>query len=268
MGVCNCSMFFVRYFMSILVLQSSWCGRESWLLYLICLPSVSWWLSCSSSRCHGVVCGLWLWFFLMILTYYFWNENYAFSHSPNRFILGQLVFAFRGSRWTIWHPWKIVQVCKVDQISSKTYSVFVEKIWKGLNNRNCCFGRHTSWWYKYSAYGDMISYAYAWTHAYFRIYRQTYMWTDHYINIILNQMEYFLHIFNQKENSKFKRCSTLKILRLIVALRHIIRRYSVRIRKLCMGGSLYGIFVFLREFPSHMLYIPITFCTKQIQESC
>ena len=35
-----------------------------------------------------------------------------------------------------------------------------------------------------------------------------------------------------------------------------------------MGGSLYGIFVFLPEFNSHMLYIPITFCTKQIQESC
>ena len=33
--------FVVRYFMSILVLQSSWWGRESWLLYLICLPGVS-----------------------------------------------------------------------------------------------------------------------------------------------------------------------------------------------------------------------------------
>ena len=25
----------------------------------------------SSSRCHGVVCSLWLWYFLIILTYYF-----------------------------------------------------------------------------------------------------------------------------------------------------------------------------------------------------
>ena len=58
--------------MSILVLQSSWWGRESWLLYLICPPGVSWWLSGSSSRCHEVVCGLWLWYFLIILTYYFW----------------------------------------------------------------------------------------------------------------------------------------------------------------------------------------------------
>ena len=57
--------------MSILVLQSSWWGRESWLLSLICLPGVSWWFSGSSSRCHRVVCSLWLWYFLIILTYYF-----------------------------------------------------------------------------------------------------------------------------------------------------------------------------------------------------
>ena len=64
--------FIVRCFMSILVLQSSWWGRESWLLCLICLPGVSWWLSGSSSRWHGVVCGLWVWYFLIILSYYFW----------------------------------------------------------------------------------------------------------------------------------------------------------------------------------------------------
>ena len=63
--------FVVRYFISILVLQSSFWGRESWLLCLICLPGVSWWLDGSSSRCHGVVCGLWLWYFLIILTYFF-----------------------------------------------------------------------------------------------------------------------------------------------------------------------------------------------------
>ena len=33
--------FVVRYFMSLLVLQSSWWGRESWLLCLVCLPGVS-----------------------------------------------------------------------------------------------------------------------------------------------------------------------------------------------------------------------------------
>ena len=64
--------FVVCYYMSILKLQSSWWGRESWLLCLICLPGVSWWLSGSSSWCHGVVCCLWLCYFLIILTYYFW----------------------------------------------------------------------------------------------------------------------------------------------------------------------------------------------------
>ena len=62
--------FVVRYFMSILVLQLSWWGRESWLLCLICLLGVSWWLSGSSSQCLGVVCSLWLWYFMVILTYY------------------------------------------------------------------------------------------------------------------------------------------------------------------------------------------------------
>ena len=57
-----------RYFMSILLLQSSWWGRQSWLLCLFCLPGVSWWLSGSSSQCQGVVCGLWMWYFLIILT--------------------------------------------------------------------------------------------------------------------------------------------------------------------------------------------------------
>ena len=74
--------FAVRYFMSILVLQLSCWGRESWLLCLICLPGVSTWLSGTSSRCHGVVCNLWLWYFLIILTNYFlshcvWEWNNA-----------------------------------------------------------------------------------------------------------------------------------------------------------------------------------------------
>ena len=47
--------FVVRYFISILVLQSSWWGRENLLFCLLCLPGVSWWLSGSSSQCHGFV---------------------------------------------------------------------------------------------------------------------------------------------------------------------------------------------------------------------
>ena len=48
--VCNCSMFCCTLLMSILFLQSSWWGRESWLLCLFCLPGVSWWLCASSSQ--------------------------------------------------------------------------------------------------------------------------------------------------------------------------------------------------------------------------
>ena len=57
--------FVVRYCMPIL---ASWWGRDSWLFCLVCLPSVSWLLCGSSSRCHGFVCSLWLWFYLIILT--------------------------------------------------------------------------------------------------------------------------------------------------------------------------------------------------------
>ena len=74
--------------MSVLVLQPSWWGRESWLLCLICLPGVSWWLRGSYSRYHGVVCGLWLWYFLIILIYYFCFDgdcSRCSSHSVVRY---------------------------------------------------------------------------------------------------------------------------------------------------------------------------------------
>ena len=59
-GICNCSIFVVRFFMSLLVLQSSWRGRESWLLCLICLPCVSLLLWGSFLWCHRLVsdCGI------------------------------------------------------------------------------------------------------------------------------------------------------------------------------------------------------------------
>ena len=56
------------YFVSVLVLQSSWWGRESWLLCLVCLPGASWLLCGSSSQCYGFICSFWLWYFLIILT--------------------------------------------------------------------------------------------------------------------------------------------------------------------------------------------------------
>ena len=53
------------------LLQVPWTTIQA-LRCLFCLPGVTWWLSGSSSRCHSVVCGLWLWYILIILTYYFW----------------------------------------------------------------------------------------------------------------------------------------------------------------------------------------------------
>ena len=62
----------VHYFVSLLVLQSSWRGRESWLLCFKCLPDVLWLLVfCGSySRCLGLVCSVWSWCFLIMLTYF------------------------------------------------------------------------------------------------------------------------------------------------------------------------------------------------------
>ena len=62
--------FVVRIFMFILVLQTSWWGR---LLSLssLCLVIIAWLVS----RYHGFVCSLWLWYFLIILTNYFYNMD-------------------------------------------------------------------------------------------------------------------------------------------------------------------------------------------------
>ena len=59
-GVCNCSMFCcallcVRFSIAVILMGR---GGGGWLLCLIYLPGVWWWLGGSSSRCHGVVCGL------------------------------------------------------------------------------------------------------------------------------------------------------------------------------------------------------------------
>ena len=57
-GVCNCSMFcctllYVHSSIAIILM-----GKRELIVCLIYLPGVSWWLSGSSSRCHGVVCSL------------------------------------------------------------------------------------------------------------------------------------------------------------------------------------------------------------------
>ena len=67
--------------MSILVLQSSWWGRGSWLFCLICLPGVSWKLSGSSSWCHGVACGLWLWSYSLFRSWFRIGVNKPVCHT-------------------------------------------------------------------------------------------------------------------------------------------------------------------------------------------
>ena len=44
----------------------TWCSVQSWFP-LLCVLSVSWLLCGSSSRCHGFVCSLWLWYLVFIL---------------------------------------------------------------------------------------------------------------------------------------------------------------------------------------------------------
>ena len=67
-------LFFVLLFSTVCppVLQSSWWGRESQLLYFICLTNVLWLLGfCSnSSRWRGLVCSVCLRYYLIILTYF------------------------------------------------------------------------------------------------------------------------------------------------------------------------------------------------------
>ena len=47
--------------------NTPWRGKESWLLYLNCLPDVLWLLVLcgSTSRCCGLACSVWIWPFLI-----------------------------------------------------------------------------------------------------------------------------------------------------------------------------------------------------------
>ena len=65
---CVCLCFVMHYVVYILVLQLSWRGRISWLLCYYCLINVLLLLMCcgSSSWCRGLVCSMWLWYFLFI----------------------------------------------------------------------------------------------------------------------------------------------------------------------------------------------------------
>ena len=76
--VCLCilvgSCFVVQYLASILILQLSCLGRDSWLhlLYFICLLDVMCLIIffVSSLPCCGLVCCVWLLYFLVILTFF------------------------------------------------------------------------------------------------------------------------------------------------------------------------------------------------------
>ena len=69
--VCVCLCFDIYYFVSIVVLQSSWRGRESWLPLYYCVTDVLllYIFFVSSSRYHGLIFSMWLWYFLIILTF-------------------------------------------------------------------------------------------------------------------------------------------------------------------------------------------------------
>ena len=153
--------FVVCYFMSVLELKSSWCGRESWLLCLICLPGVSWWLSYSSSRCHGVVCSLWSWYFLIILPIFaqfslFESKfdrliPYVNESKSLRRVFGQdplICHRFRSSqRWWYFSPFswlgKREQFCSIFAVwvqiwppnsLCKWKQMIEESVWTGLFN--------------------------------------------------------------------------------------------------------------------------------------
>ena len=88
-GLC----FGIHHFMSFLVLQSSWRGRESWLLCFYCiLDFLILQMSCSSSsRCCGLVYSMWSWYSLIILTYFlYYDLTVVCLHTPwNKCICGQ-----------------------------------------------------------------------------------------------------------------------------------------------------------------------------------
>ena len=72
--------FVLQYFVTFLVVQSFLWGRESWLLYFCCVLNVMSLLSFfgSSSQYNGLVCRMWLWHFLVLLTW-FWYLSHMWA---------------------------------------------------------------------------------------------------------------------------------------------------------------------------------------------
>ena len=115
---------FVLALLCFLVLQSSWWERASWLLYFNWLPDVLWPLvSCgSSSRCRGLICSVWFWYFLVKLTYLFSPSHHEDLQS-----------------YLFWTQWKLLlhsTLVLLLQCWKKNYS---KTIWKLFCNilENC-----------------------------------------------------------------------------------------------------------------------------------
>ena len=83
--------FVVRCFVPILVFNHL--DGEERAGCFVCLPCVSCLLCGSSSPCHGVVCSLLLWCFLIILTYCFFLSNLASTSGENRALYSRCPFA-------------------------------------------------------------------------------------------------------------------------------------------------------------------------------
>ena len=125
-GVCNCSMICC----TLLCVRSSIAIRESWLLCLICLPGVPWWLSGSSSRRHRVVCGLWLWYFLIILTNYFLVGKINFMKYHVHKLLTAVASAYLYLDLSVTsHINCIVARCLINVVYLTAYA-FIRSLWR------------------------------------------------------------------------------------------------------------------------------------------
>ena len=81
LGLC----FVLQYFVPFLVLKSSGWGRESWVLYFCCVLNAMFLLSFfgPSSRCRGLVCSMYLWHSLVVLTYFSITSAWLLSEIGN-----------------------------------------------------------------------------------------------------------------------------------------------------------------------------------------
>ena len=99
------------YFMFFLVLQLYWRGRESLLLCSNCLPYFMWLFVfyCSSSLCFGLVCSVWLWYFLTMLTYFSMlimkREAIVFAYKYSKGLDAPVYASTRSHQKRLWAHW-------------------------------------------------------------------------------------------------------------------------------------------------------------------